>query len=355
MNKSLLLNGLLLMTASASLAQVGIGTSTPKAFLSVQPGRTVLFGADTNQVGSANKLIWYASQGAFRVGYVDTDAWSRSSANDNTRVGQYSFGSGYNSTASGKYSTAMGGGTTASGDLSTAMGYYTTASSLASTAMGFYTTASGLASTAMGTLVSTNQRTGSFIMGDNSNTNTTNNDANNQMMMRFAGGYKLFTNPGATIGVSLSSGGNAWQTLSDSSRKENFRSVDGAGFLEKIAKLKLGSWNYKGQDAKQYRHYGPMAQEFFAAFGHDELGVIGEDKSINQADFDGVNLIAIQALIRKVEKLEAENQQLKAQLAVFAQQQQHTQATLESTQARFDKIEAFMQSQTTVPPPTFTP
>jgi len=75
--------------------------------------------------------------------------------------------------------------------------------------------------------------------------------------------------------------------------------------------MRLGSWNYKGQNVKQYRHYGPMAQDFFAAFGRDELGVIGEDKSINQADFDGVNLIAIQALIKEVEALKAEFTNLK--------------------------------------------
>ncbi|MBD2757494.1 tail fiber domain-containing protein [Spirosoma validum] len=378
MKKYLLLNGLLFMTATASLAQVGIGTTNPKAFFNVSAGRTVLFGSDTNQVVSTNKLIWYASQGAFRVGYVDSDAWSRSSASDNTRVGRYSFASGYNSTASGTLSTAMGynstasdtlstamgqstargaystamgqstasgdnstamgQGTTASGDNSTAMGYITTAMGGYSTAMGFVTTASGDFSTAMGNLVSTNQQAGSFILGDHSSANTTtNNDARDQMMMRFAGGYKLFSNAAASFGVYLSPGGNAWQTLSDSTRKENFRSVDGAGFLQKIAQLKLGSWNYKGQDAKHYRHYGPMAQEFFAAFGHDELGVIGEDKSINQADFDGVNLIAIQALIQEVEQLKAQNKSLREENAALKTQ----------TQARLDKIEAALQGQMT--------
>ncbi|MBD2756549.1 tail fiber domain-containing protein [Spirosoma validum] len=322
--------------ANRSIGQVGIGTSSPKAFFNVARSQTVLFGEDTSQVGSANKLIWYASQGAFRAGYVDNDAWSRSSASDNTNIGRYSFGSGYNSRASGSYSTALGNNSYAGGNASTAMGSQTNASGGASTAMGYKTRASGAFSTALGTYVSTNQQQGSFILGDfNINSTATNNDAANQMMMRFAGGYKLFTNFEATLGVSLSSGGNAWQTLSDSTRKENFRSVDGAGFLEKIAQLKLGSWNYKGQDAKQYRHYGPMAQDCFAAFGHDTLGNIGEDKSINQADFDGVNLIAIQALIRKVEKLEAQNKILREENA----------ALKSDTQARLDKIEAALQGQ----------
>ena len=135
------------------------------------------------------------------------------------------------------------------------------------------------------------------------------------MMTHFRGGYICYTGGGSQqnspSGVELKPNANAWSVVSDSTRKENFRATDGALFLKKISGMRLGSWNYKGQNVKQYRHYGPMAQDFFAAFGRDELGVIGEDKSINQADFDGVNLIAIQALIKEVEALKAEFTNLK--------------------------------------------
>ena len=141
-------------------------------------------------------------------------------------------------------------------------------------------------------------------------------------MMRFGGGYTFYT--GSNIasqpsapGAELKANQTSWSVLSDSTRKENFRYSDGVSFLKKISAIRLGSWNYKGQDVKQYRHYGPMAQDFFAAFGHDELGVVGDDKSINQADFDGVNLIAIQALIKEVEALKAENKMLKNSEAVL--------------------------------------
>ncbi|MBD2752635.1 tail fiber domain-containing protein [Spirosoma validum] len=327
MRNKLLLLFYLVLKFTFSYAQVGIGTTTPKAYFNVIRGRTVLFGEDTNQVGSQNKLIWYASQGAFRVGGAVSTYWSRSSANDNTNVGAYSFASGYNVKASGYLSTAMGNGNIASG--------------VAATALGNGNKATGDNSTAMGTFVSTNDQHGSFIIGDATIWSTLGNDASNQMMMRFQGGYKLFTNSNATIGVSLSSGGNAWQTLSDSTRKENFLAADGASFLQKISNMRLGSWNYKGQDAKQYRHYGPMAQEFFVAFGHDELGVIGEDKSINQADFDGVNLIAIQALIKKVEKLEADNDKLRAELKASRQDQPSTQELAR----KVARLEALLSTQ----------
>ncbi|MDU0371487.1 tail fiber domain-containing protein [Hymenobacter endophyticus] len=155
----------------------------------------------------------------------------------------------------------------------------------------------------------------------------------NQMTMRFAGGYRLFSTVatrddpgglsplGTPIGVQLFPGGNAWQTLSDSTRKERRVLADGNVFLARINGLRLGSWNYKGQSPDTMRHYGPMAQDFYQAFGHDGVGRSGNSTSINQADFDGVNLIAIQALYRRVLLLEAENarqQQLIRQLQVTA-------------------------------------
>lgn len=296
----------LLLISLQAHAQVGIGLTEPKAFLNVLEGKTVLFGADTAGVQSqtpktSSKMIWYAGNGAFRAGGISN--YANTYANwDRANVGWYSFASGRDTKASGDYSTAMGLTTEASG--------------LGSTALGSNTTASGDLSTAMGSSVRADHY-GSFIMGDNSSSlgsyySTT---ANNQMMMHFAGGYFLYTGSGQQnnlpSGVQLQPNGNAWSVISDSTSKENFRTTDGALFLKKISRMRLGSWNYKGQDVRQYRHYGPMAQDFFAAFGHDELGVIGEDKSINQADFDGVNLIAIQALIKEVEALKAENKSLK--------------------------------------------
>jgi hypothetical protein len=160
--------------------------------------------------------------------------------------------------------------------------------------------------------VSTNLKAGSFIIGDVSGSGTV-NDAANQMLMRFAGGYKLYTNSSATVGVRVVAGGNAWSTLSDKNRKENLAPVNGEAFLQKIAAFKLSSWNYKGQDAKTFRHYGPMAQDFYLAFGKDPYGTIGNDTTINQADFDGVNLIAIQALEKRTSELNAKNQVLQSE------------------------------------------
>ncbi|MFD2573133.1 tail fiber domain-containing protein [Spirosoma soli] len=398
LQNTLLITGSLLSTVPLYAQQVGIGTSTPKAFFNVIENRDVLFGTDVN--GSGNKLIWYGSKAAFRAGSSGTTQWN------NSEVGQGSFAAGFNTRASGVGSTALGNAseatntnslatgfnTRASGVGSTALGNASVASGLNTTAMGFSSTASGETATAignsaqapgvsaisigtqtsaggpystalgfatqstgefataigntveasgrnsiaLGTNVSTNERTGSIIIGDASS-NRYESDGNQKMTMRFGGGYVLYSYNGPQRlgdpffippGVELRPGQNAWFVISDSTKKENYRSVDGASVLKKISQMRLGSWNYRGQDPKLYRHYGPMAQDFFAAFGHDALGTVGEPTGINQGDFDGVNLIAIKALIAEVD-------QLKAELAASRDREK-------TTQARLDKIEALL-------------
>lgn len=333
---------LLLLISMQTQAQVGIGLTQPKAFLNVAEGKTVLFGADTagvqsqipNRSWTIQKMIWYGSKGAFRAGGI-SNGETQYKYWDNANVGRYSFASGEDTRAGGEHSTAMGFGTQANAE--------------SATAFGAWTFANADRSTAMGSSVVANHR-GSFIIGDDSNCLgcTYNTTAINQMMMHFAGGYILYTSnarqENSPSGIQLQPNANAWSVISDSTRKENFRITDGALFLKKISGMRLGSWNYKGQDVKQYRHYGPMAQDFFAAFGHDELGTIGEDKSINQADFDGVNLIAIQALIKEVEALKAENKSLKlAETSMKAETQ-----SLKAKMEQFEKQLSTLMSSGTV-------
>jgi len=242
--------------------------------------------------------------------------------------GEYSTAMGDFTTAVGSYVTAMGNGTIANGNGSIAMGASTEADGTASVAMGYLTTASGNFSTAMGNYVTTNSFQGSFILGDNSsNAAATSCSAANQMMMRFAGGYKLYTNDNASIGVQVAAGGNSWSTISDRRKKENFAPVNGDELLKKISTFNLTSWNYIGQDPQTFRHYGPMAQDFFAAFGHDRYGTSGNDTTICQADMEGITFIAVQALEKKIEQLQkeitqkdAENSALKAEITVHNNQ-----------------------------------
>jgi hypothetical protein len=115
--------------------------------------------------------------------------------------------------------------------------------------------------------------------------------------------------------VAVIEGQVAFTSPSDATKKENFLPVNGEEVLKKIREFKLTSWNFIGHDPKQFRHYGPMAQDFFAAFGHDEVGTIGTSTTINSGDLAGILMVAVQAL----EKRTAENAELKARLDALEQ------------------------------------
>ena len=292
----------------------GIGTSTPLARLHVADSSVLFFATGDIPLtpgnpavsGQGRRMMWYPDKAAFRAGYAASTQWDKDS------IGIYSIAFGKNTQASNEYCIAGGFASIASG--------------AGSIALGDGVVADGLASCALGSNVSTQGHWGAFIIGDaTSFAPTTYNTADNQMAMRFTGGYRLYTDINSTIGAQIPSGGNSWSTISDRRKKENFAPVNGEEFLSKIHSFNLTSWNYKGQDARIFRHYGPMAQDFYAAFGKDSYGTVGNDTTINQADFEGVSFIAIQALERRtaaqakeIEQLKAENVKLKLQAAQYA-------------------------------------
>jgi hypothetical protein len=112
--------------------------------------------------------------------------------------------------------------------------------------------------------------------------------------------------------VQVAAGGNSWSSISDVQKKENFQLVDGDNVLGKIMGFTHSSWNYIGQDPARYRHYGPMAQEFHAAFGHDGIGVAGDDTTLASADVDGILFVAVQALAKRSAELKATTAKLEA-------------------------------------------
>lgn len=108
---------------------------------------------------------------------------------------------------------------------------------------------------------------------------------------------------------------------SDRTKKENFQPVDGEAVLKKLQGLSLTSWNFIGHDPKRFRHYGPMAQDFFAAFGNDGIGTVGTPTTITSTDMDGILMIAAQALAERsarqrqeIDALKAANGELKARV-----------------------------------------
>jgi hypothetical protein len=88
---------------------------------------------------------------------------------------------------------------------------------------------------------------------------------------------------------------------SDRNAKENFAPVSPREVLAKVVTLSISQWTYKNMPDGP--HMGPMAQDFYAAFG---LG--GSDKTITSVDPDGVALAAIQGLNEKLEEQVREKQ-----------------------------------------------
>ena len=97
--------------------------------------------------------------------------------------------------------------------------------------------------------------------------------------------------------IAFLTAGGSWQNSSDRNLKENFIALDKQTALNKIAELPIMQWNYKIEPATSL-HIGPIAQDFYAAFG---VGGINGETSISTIDPAGVALLGIQALIEKVD------------------------------------------------------
>ncbi len=151
---------------------------------------------------------------------------------------------------------------------------------------------------------------GTFVWSDDAGTATP-STGENQWVSRASGGYWLYSNSTETAGVTLPPGGNAWQSVSDRNAKDNFEPVDTADVLKRLSAIPMETWNYKSQDPS-IRHIGPMAQDFYSAFG------VGEDeKHITTIDADGVALAAIQGLYELVQEKDKAITDLNARLAAL--------------------------------------
>ena len=137
----------------------------------------------------------------------------------------------------------------------------------------------------------------------------------NEFGVRASGGVRFVTavdelgNP--LSGASISAGSGSWSQLSDRNLKENFQTVDGLEILALVAALPISEWNYTTQD-NEIRHIGPVAQDFYAAFGTGD-----SKRHINTVDADGVALASIQGLYQMIAEKEEQIQTLETHLAVM--------------------------------------
>ncbi len=187
-------------------------------------------------------------------------------------------------------------------------GYGNSASGLSATIPGGYLNiASGDGSFAAGTRANA-LHDGSFVWSS-ANATPISSTTTNQFLVRATNGFSLSTNLAGTIGCSLIVG--TWNCTSDRNAKANFAPVDGVAVLNTLASIPIETWNFNTQDAG-IRHMGPMAQDWYAAFG------LGEgDTTISAVDADGVALAAIQGLYAVVQEQAGRIAALEAQMAAL--------------------------------------
>jgi hypothetical protein len=215
--------------------------------------------------------------------------------NNKITLGGATIGGGNSNTASGFDATVAGGSSnTASGAAATVPG------GNSNLAQGNFSLAAGYRAKAL--------VNGTFCWGD-----TTNADLNcstpNSFVTRSSGGVSFYTSANLSTGVTAASGSGMWSSVSDRNAKTNFVTIDPRDVLNKVAGMPISTWNYKTQ-ADSIRHIGPMAQDFYAAFGVGE-----DDKHIGTIDADGVSLAAIQGLYQIVQEKDQRIAQLENEVA----------------------------------------
>lgn len=221
-------------------------------------------------------------------------------------------GGGYANGAVGTNSIVAGGESNlASNSVATVSGgYFNGATGQGATVPGGWANlASGSNSFAAG-FVANAGHNGAFVWSDSSSATTFGSTVANQFNVRAAGGTRIFSNAGATLGVQLDANATSWSALSDRNAKKDFAPVDGREVLRKLDGVAVQSWRYKWDEAGSTPHLGPIAQEFKAVFypGRD-------DKSISTLEFDGVELAAIQGLHALVKEKDVRITALEQRLA----------------------------------------
>jgi hypothetical protein len=151
--------------------------------------------------------------------------------------------------------------------------------------------------------------TGSFVWSDYvPGSPVVRDSAAGQFVVRASGGTYVYSSENLTAGVKLAAGSGTWASLSDRNAKTDVAPLDDAAVLAKVATLPVSIWRYKTESG--VRHVGPMAQDFYKAFGVGE-----DDRHITSIDEDGIALSAIKALHADVVKVHAENVNLRAENA----------------------------------------
>jgi hypothetical protein len=305
-------------------------------------GNTSACAAFIPATGPGTRFMWHPCRGSLRFGRVPVGQTSW----DDAKTGDFSFAggnqveaSGYGAfasgdqvnvsgtvgvgfgsavTVSGTAGFSSGASNTCSGFACVALGYTLTASGQGSTALGYRNLATADYTTALGYRTNTNNQRGAFLIGASDGATTATNELiaqqQGELRVRAPGGIRLRTSnfanaaPGVSsnTGCDLAAGSGTWVCSSSRTLKSGFARVDGEAVLARLQGLELSTWRFK-EDSTRARHLGPVAEDFYAAYG------LGDgDKSIGVQDLAGVALVAAQALERRTAELDARTREVES-------------------------------------------
>ncbi|PSP94252.1 hypothetical protein BRC91_06685 [Halobacteriales archaeon QS_4_62_28] len=252
-------------------------------------------------------------------------------------------GGGYQNTASTTDATVAGGANnTAKADRATISGgkNNTAGGNNSMVPGGLDNSASGYASFAAGRKA-TAGTAGTFVWGDGSS-HSVSSSANDEFIVQAGGGATIYSasDTSTNTGVELASGSGSWSSLSTVTAKSNFQPIDPESVLDRLVDLDIQRWGYTQEDAG-VRHMGPVAEQFYDAFG------LGPDEThISTVDADGVAFAAIQGLAERVDTLRKDLSQkdgrideLESETAKKDERIEALEAKLESNDERIDRLE----------------
>jgi len=267
---------------------------------------------DSNSV-SANEAFIGSGQGNAIAAVANDSVIAGGSLN--------TAGNTYAAVGGGRKNNATGGAAfVGGGSDNTAAGSYATVPG------GYLNAADGIGSFAAGTLAKA-RTNGAFVWSDDSTSTELQSTKNFEFLARASGGFYLYSNATATLGVKLAPNSGTWASASDRNMKSNVMPLDDAAVLAKVAALPITEWSYRAEDG--VRHVGPMAQDFYAAFRVGE-----DDRHITSIDEDGIALAAIKALRRENVALRAGMQSQHAELVALRDELRELEATLGSAPTR---------------------
>ena len=201
----------------------------------------------------------------------------------------------------------MGALSSASADYSVGIGFSTSAQGIGSVSLGYSASSAGDYSLAIGDLAFS-QFQGSFVWSDS--TGSGNQDSGNDQFVATASGGFYFISGGAPIDFDSTITVNGINYPSDRNLKTNVVPLVGSNVLSSIRGMQISSWSYLptsrtnhsgrvyNNPGDRHTHYGPMAQDWSAAFG-------GPSTNLNVGDEIGILLAAVKELDARVRVLEA--------------------------------------------------